>query len=69
MNLEDFNALSNNDQLITVLGVGVYMSSYTEENYIIDMYQLEDFFIKVITDSYKLENTRIITFTDISSEE
>ena len=69
MNLEDFNSLSNNKQLTTVLQAGIYMSSYTEGTQIIDTYQLNDFYVKIVTDQYNIDATSIITFTDISSDE
>ena len=69
MNLEDFISLSNNQQLVTVLEAGIYISSYTEEDSIYDIYQLGEFYIKIITDQYNIDGTRIITFTDFPSEE
>lgn len=53
MNTEDFIALSNSDQLKTVLEGGIYMSSYTEDNLVFDIYQLDDIFVKIIYDTDK----------------
>lgn len=65
MNIEHFIALSNSDQLKTVLEVGIYMSSYTEENLVFDIYQLDDIFVKIIYDVDKKVKPWITPFTDL----
>lgn len=65
MNIEHFNSLSNSDQLKTVLEGGVYMSSYTEDNLVFDIYQLGDIFVKIIYDVDKKQMPRIAPFTDL----
>lgn len=65
MNMEDFIALNNNDQLKTVLEGGIYMSSYTEDNLVYDIYQLDEIFVKIIYDADKKVKPRIIPFGDL----
>ncbi len=65
MNIENFIALSNSDQLKTVLEGGIYMSSYTEDNLVFDIYQLDDIFVKIIYDADKKIMPRIAPFSDL----
>lgn len=65
MNTQDFIALSNSDQLKTVLEAGIYMSSYTEDNLVFDIYQLDDIFVKIIYDVDKKVMPRIAPFNDL----